>query len=324
MTKFLLLLLALLLAIPAAAQDFSANQTIEFVPFMVETLNVQGLRPRAWREQANGIYLRARDPLDLTALLMQSREVTAEFLLGELEAQFGLSSVPSILETVETEAFSWTVYQFEREQSNQALIVDVAFAEDSETGRVYYVLMQTTELFHSELRSELFLPVLQSLSPVQRYVDPEGRFDVPIPSGWLLEEHEDFAVLHDSENTIVIHVSAVVGDDVPAALQAFWLRIYADFPFTFDPTTDILRIDDPARIGGLEMVYIINWDTGSDYDGYVKQGVGRVYDGVIYMTLIETTTTAIQQHDEAIALVDNNYRVTALLPEATPEATQGF
>jgi hypothetical protein len=324
MTKFLLLLLAFLLAIPAAAQDFTAHQTIEFVPFMVETLNIQGLRPRGWREQANAIYVRARDPLDLTALLMQSREVTADSLLGELVEEFGLAAVPEVLESFDTENFHWTLYQFEREQSNQHLIVDVAFAEDSETGRVYYALMQTTELFHAELREELFFPVLQSLSRVQRYTDPEGRFDVPIPSGWLLEDFESYAVLHDPENGIRMYISAVEGDDVPAALQAFWLSVYPDFAYTFDPETSIRTISDPARIGGLEIVYLIDWETGHILDGLIKQGVGRVHEGVIFMTLIETTTIAAQQQEEAIMIIDNNYRITALLPEATAEATEGF
>jgi hypothetical protein len=324
MNKLLVLLLALLLAMPAAAQDFTANQMIELVPFMVESLNIEGLRPRAWREQSNGIYVRARDPLDLTAILMQSREVSSDVLLGELVAEFGLTATPEVLETLESESFRWTFYQFERDQSNQHLIVDVAFAEDSETGRIYYSLMQTTELFHAQLRSELFLPVVQSLSPVQRYADPEGRFDVPIPSGWLLDDYERFAVLHDTENTILIYVSAVEGTDVPAAMQYFWLSIYPDFPFTFDPEADVYPISDPTRIGGLEMVYIINWNTGSEFDGYIKQGVARVHDGLIYMTLIESTSDAIVYHDDAIALVDNNYRITALLPEASPEATEDF
>jgi hypothetical protein len=324
MQKLLLLLLALLLTIPAAAQDFSANQRVVLVPFMIEALDVQGLRPRGWREQANGVYIRARDPLDLTAVLMQAREGTAEALLSELVSQFELAEAPAVFETLESEYFSWTLYQFPRSQNNQTLTVDVAFAEDEETGRVYYVLMQTTDIFRVQLRSELFLPVVQTLSPIQRYVDPEGRFDVPIPTLWLHEAFEDYAVLHDAENTIKIFVSAVEGDDVPAALEAFWFSLYPDFGFTYDPATDIRTIEDPARIGGLERVYIVDWDTGSDFDGFLKQGVGRVYNGVIYMTLIETTAVAILDHEEAITLVDNNYRIMALLPEATPEATQGL
>lgn len=323
MRKFFFLLLALLLVLPAAAQDFTSAQNIELVPFMVDSLDVQGLRPRAWQDQGNGIYIRRRDPLDLTAVLMQSRAGTIESLLSDLQTEFALVASPELLETVETESFTWSIYQFQRSQSNQALTVDVAFAEQSETGRVYYVLMQTTAIFHEELRAELFVPAVEALSPVQRYEDPEGRFDVPIPSGWTLEDRESYAALHDADNTIFIYVSAVEATDAPAALQDFWLRIFPDFALSYDPASDIRTISDPSRIGSLEMVYIVTWQDGQDIDGYIKQGVARVHDGVVYMTLIATTISSVARHDEAIALVDNNYRVMALLPtvEATPEVT---
>jgi hypothetical protein len=322
MRKYFFLLLAFLLVLPSAAQDFTTTQNIELVPFIVANLDVQGLRPRGWHDQTNGIYIRGRDALDLTAVMMQSRAGTTADMLTNLQTEFALTAAPELLETLQSNFFEWSLYQFQRQQSNQSLTVDVAFAEDSETGRVYYVLMQTTAIFHEELRAELFIPAIQALSTVQRYVDPEGRFDVPIPTTWVLEDRETYAVLHDAESTILIYVSAVEGTDAPAALEGFWKTIYPDFDLTYDPGTDMRTINDPLRIGGLEMVYIITWQSGEDQDGTIKQGVARVYDGVIYMTLIETTIFQVQEHDEAIAMVDNNYRVTALLPaEVTAEAT---
>lgn len=319
MRKWIFLLLALLLIFPAAAQDFTASQSIELVPFMVNQLDVQGLRPRTWRDTGNGIYLRARDALDLTAILMQSRTGTASDLLAALVTDFALETTPEVLSNLQTEHFNWSIYQFERQQNNQSLIVNAALAEDE--GRVYYVLLQTAEIFQAELHAELFMPAVEALSPVQRYQDPAGRFDVPIPSFWSVEEHESYAVLHDADAQIMMYVSAVEGEDVSAAMQAFWLSIYPDFELVIDPETDIITIADPARIGELELVYIINWQAGDDVEGHVKQGVARIYQGVIYMTLIETTTEMVRQFDEAISMVDNNYRVLALLPGITAEAT---
>lgn len=321
MRKILGLMLLLVMAIPTLAQ-FGVEDEITFTPFMLVQFDLQGLRPTQWREQSNaaGVYLRARDELDLTAIIIQAREGTADEFLALIQEQFALETLPESVESIETDFFTWNLYTFERQQNIQTLTVDMAVAEYE--GSTYYVLMQTPDVFYEHLHEALFLVTLETLSPIQRYQDPDGYFDVPIPTLWMLTETEDYGLISDSDDTVHVYVKAVEGDDPQAALQAFWEQVDPEFESTFEEE-DVRIVTDPVRIGDLESVVIITWEDGQDIEGHIKQGVARVYDGMIFMTLIDTTILAVQANDNQLATIDNNFRILTLLDdaEATEEAS---
>jgi hypothetical protein len=321
MRKILWFILLLLMAIPTAAQ-FEADAEITFTPFMYVQFDLQGLRPAEWQEQANaaGVYSRSRDGVDLTAIIIQAREGTSDGFLALIQEQFALDNRPEVIDSLDTDFFTWDLYVFERQQGIQTLIVDMAVAEYE--GRTYYVLMQTAETFYDNLHEVLFLVSVESLSPIQRYQDPEQRFDVPIPTLWSLSETEDYALISNPDETVLVYVGAVAGDDPQAALQTFWEQVDPEFDSSFEEEA-VRIITDPVRIGDLEAVVIITWEDGLNDEIEIKQGVARVYNGMIYMTLIDTDFIANQENDEQIAAIDNNFRVAILLDdaEATEEAS---
>lgn len=326
MRKYLLLAVLLLTVFPISAQ-VDVDEDINLVSFASSALNVQGLRPESWFQQENreGVFVRRRDPLDTTAIIMQAQTGELDAFLEGVRASFAVEGELEVLETIETNYLTWNIYQFNRVQGTQELITDMAVAVDEEEGRVYFILMQTVEAFYNSLHEEVFLPAVDWLSPIQFYEDPDDQFVVPIPVQWATSTTDEYGILTNIEGSIGIYVDAVESDNPLVAVQDFWLAVNPEFDIDFDEETmDFRVIEDSARIGEIETVHIIDWVDGSGEDGAVLQSVARVYDGVVYMTLIVSDVQTLIENENDIALVDNGFRITALLDsvEATEEATE--
>lgn len=324
MRKILSLLLLLMLVAPVTAQVSSAEE-IELSPFIVEGLDIQGVYPSTWTAQENapGVFVRAADPFDLTAIIMQSREGTADSLLQEVLTSFGVEDELESQTTIESDFFTWNIYQFEREQGSATLIVDVAIAEDNDNERVYYILMQTVSAFYDTLHNSIFLPAVDYVGPIQRYEQVDELFNVPIPATWSLSESDDFATLSNPDETVYIHLMAIEADDPLAAMLDFWRMLDPEFELSYEDGENALRIiDDSRRIGDIDAVYIVDWADGSGEEGTILQSVARVYDGIVYMTLIESDLDSIADNDDALSMIDANFIITALeaIAESTPEA----
>ncbi|MGB7340677.1 MAG: hypothetical protein WBC91_17395 [Phototrophicaceae bacterium] len=322
MRQFLWILLSLLLVVPVAAQ-VSNNDDIPLVPFTSTPLDVQGVRPETWLAQQNteGVFLRASDPLDATAIIMQAQETDKETFVTDLPNLLQLSTELELIESLETDFFTWDLYQSTRVRGDQELIIDIGIAEDQETGRVYYILLQTNPTFYDNLHEKVFLPAVEVLSPLQFYVDEEETFSVPIPVLWTSDTvAEAYGQITNPDGTIAIFIDAVASDDAIAASREFLSTVNNDFADTLDEEPyRIDVIEDPTRIGDLEAVYIINWVDPNLEDGFVLQTVARQYDGIIYMTAIVARIDAILDNEAEIATIDNGFTITAL--EAIAEAT---
>lgn len=325
MRRGLLLILLLLLTLPVSAQ-VDDETPVEMIPFSSAPLNVQGLRPDGWltQENSDGVFVRARDPLDLTAIIIQSQDNDKATFLASVTDSFGIEANLDPVETLETDFFIWDIYQFVRDQSGQELLVDMGIAEDEETGRIYYVLFQTNAVFYDDLHERVFIPAVTWLSPIQYY---EGEnFRVPVPVQWQADEIDDsFVQLSNQDESLVIYVATTASDDPILASQEFISVINPAFDETFDEESHALTlIEDPARIGALDAVYIIDWANTEEDEGFVLQSVARVYDGTVYMTVIVASVQAILENDTQVAFIDNGFSVTALeeSAEATAEAQE--
>lgn len=323
MRNYLLLLILLLsLIVPVSAQA-EIGEDIELVSFVSPALNVQGLRPAEWlpRDNAEGVFLRGSDPFDLTGIIMQTQVAEREDFLESIQTSFAVEEEFEVLETIETNYLTWDIYQFTRMQGTQELITDMAVAVNEEDGRIYFILMQTVELFYDNLHEQVFLPAVDWMSPIQFYEDLDEQFAVPIPVRWATSSTDEYGILTNIEGSISVYVDAVESDDPLTAVQDFWLTVNPNFDSTFDEEANNLRvIDDSSRIGELDAVYIIDWADGSGDDGAILQSVARVYEDIVYMTLIVGDIQTIAEYENDIRIIDNGFRITALAEQA--EATQ--
>lgn len=337
MPKYLSLLIIVLFTIPLLAQssDDSANEddndvTQYLSPFAIEALDLQGLYPRTWQTQENapGVFLRAIDALDTTAIIMQSRSGTADALLQEIMISFDIDSDAEAIAAIEGNYFQWETYQFERRHNNRSvLIIDLALAQLPATTadddpRIYYVLMQTAPAFHDDLYAQAFIPAVTYLSPIQHYQD--DRISFPIPTTWTLTQHTDYVTLQDAQQQLAVHIASQTADDPIAAMQALLQAIDPTLDLTLDrDDASALRIlDDAALLNGLDAIYVVTWtdETATTPDdaraGQVVQGIARVQDDQVHMMLIIGDGRTLTQQRPAILMLDRGFRVLALTAPA--------
>jgi hypothetical protein len=240
-------------------------------------------------------------------------------MLERLQTTFNLAELPAVAETIEANNLSWNLYEFTHQQGNLTMFGALALTQNDE--RTYFVLMQTVEVFYENLHETLFLPVVQSISPIQRYQDPEELFSFPIPPTWTLETADGYALLRNPDDSIRLIVSAAESDDAAAAMTALWQQYNPDFALTY-AEENMRVVDDPAQLFGLDRVTIIDWlDTAPD-STVLRQGVAREFDGVQYIILIEGEGAAIERENAAYSMVDSGLQIEALMRaiEATEDA----
>lgn len=341
MRKWLTIGLLLLFTLPVMAQ-IEGDGTEEMVPFASNLIDVQGLRPDGWVSQpdAPGVFLRASDVLDVTAIIMQARTGTAADLLTDFAGSFGIQNVPASEGTIEGEIFTFDYYQLERPQGESSLFIDIAVAESEEDGRVYYVLMQSPSAFYEALNTSVFLPAVQWFGPVERYTDTDETYSINIPTQWTAEmiTSEDdldleYGMLTNPDDTLTVYVDAFQSEDVVATVETFWQQVDPEFASTYNEATDFVSITDPARLNGLDEVVIIDWEGGLEDSetGIVRQSVARVLGDTVYITLIDTTEEMLSGNSAALDILDRTFTIADLAmdvtgdpppqAEATPEAT---
>ena len=54
------------------------------------------------------------------------------------------------------------------------------------------------------------------------YVDPAGRFRLPLPTRWSAETEGDVGVITSPEGGIMVYALVMPGSDIPDALDSAW------------------------------------------------------------------------------------------------------
>ena len=296
---------------PALAQG---EGEIRLVPFSNETFGIQGVVPEGWAEAAPGVYRRGASAADLATLIQQAAPgMTVDGLAGVLLPQLGLEALPESVGSMETAAFTWTLYVVEVQAGGLTVMVDLALAE-SEAGATI-VLLQASDADYEALHEAVFLPAVEALAPLGAeaggeaegealYEDPAGLFTVPIPTNWQAEAAEGYGILRDPEGAITVYALAVEAEDVEAGLAEAWARVKEDFDLEIQDVTEI-----PAS-GGVEQIVVITYESGDE--GRVVQGFGQLYEGVVYALLFDAELDAAARRNAQIQIIASGLQIAAL------------
>ena len=315
---FLALTLALALLPPVAAQD-----DVELVPFTSDIFGVEGVIPAGWSEAAPGVYARGASAVDLTSLIIQAAPgMTADVLSAILLGQLGIEALPESTGTLETDAYTWTLYEINVQQAGLSIQVDLALAEN-EAG-VTLALLQTLEEDHDALHEAVFIPAVEALAllgagagageeavaaepdkPVYR--DPAGMFSVPIPTNWRVEERAGYVYLYSPEELITVSIVVVETGDPEDALAQAWAIVDPAFDKAIDDTVEI-------PIATLDRFLLHTYEM-EDGEGFIVQAEVRVHEGVSYVLLFHANLTEAQQRQAQIQVIDSGFEIAAI--EAT-------
>jgi CubicO group peptidase (beta-lactamase class C family) len=110
------------------------------------------------------------------------------------------------------------------------------------------------------------------------YVDPAGRFRLPLPTGWAGETDGDVGVITSPEGGITVYAVVLPGTDIPTALGAAWRAVMPEFG---------LAAGEPKQapaIAGLRPFTLVEYQGAPD--GMTVQAVGFAEGESIYALLV--------------------------------------
>ena len=134
------------------------------------------------------------------------------------------------------------------------------------------------------------------------YEDPQGRFSVPIPTNWTVAEEEGFVALADPSGEISVYLAVLDGRNPEAVIARAWQRV--DPAFSLEPT-DVLT---PPSEPGVEKTVVTNYDDS----GRIYQGFGQLYEGAVYVLLIDADLAAAQRRGAQINIVATGFQISTL------------
>jgi CubicO group peptidase (beta-lactamase class C family) len=146
------------------------------------------------------------------------------------------------------------------------------------------------------------------------YEDPEGRFTVPVPTNWQVEEREGYTFLADPDEGIRAYILVTTGEDIAQAIAEAWATVDPSFDA---PVEDTLS---PPPSDGIEETVVVNYDTEQDR---VAQGFGQRYEGNLYLLLFEGDASVVARRGSQLNIIASGFKISALeetnLAEVTPK-----
>lgn len=163
MAKRVITLLFLLSAAFTAFAQSAETNPAELTAFENNQFDLTGQIPAGWSSVGPGAYQSPDDPTTITRLIVQRAPFGPTQTFESLLPQLGLDAIPNIIETIETGTFRFERYGLLIDQLG-GIAVDIALAEDA--GTTVLVLLQYPLSEDVTLRDEVFLPVVNSLAPL--------------------------------------------------------------------------------------------------------------------------------------------------------------
>lgn len=135
------------------------------------------------------------------------------------------------------------------------------------------------------------------------YTDPEGRYTMPIPANWTIEETDTHVVLQSPEATIKLYflVQPLTGS-AEEMIAAAWTQVKPDFAAKVSGTLE------PPSQPPVESTLVVNYELGSD--NMVYQAVAQTVGDEAYLLLIEGTLVDVQRRSAQIGIIASGYKIT--------------
>ncbi len=137
------------------------------------------------------------------------------------------------------------------------------------------------------------------------YIEPQGLFSAPIPTGWTAEQQEGYVIFASPDAGIQLYVLATQAASAEDAIATAWQQIDPAFDEPVDET-----LTPPAQ-GGIEAITVVNYEF-DEANERIYQAVAQRYDGTYYLILVAGDLTAIQQRQAQLTIISTGFTITAL------------
>lgn len=140
----------------------ASYEVIELVPFADDQQGISGLAPAGWNELEPGVYARGNPEVDPTLLLqLAAPGMSAEDFALTVLADFGVTELPEPMDSYQSAALTWELYQLESQMAPLAL----ALAETDDAA--YLVLLAAPGDEIDTLAETIFFPAVDALTPIE-------------------------------------------------------------------------------------------------------------------------------------------------------------
>ena len=171
-------------------------------------------------------------------------------------------------------------------------------------GRIEGAFSQEGQTFHFTLtRGEADAVLVEAEPDTGRNLeDPRGRFNVPVPAGWTVEENEGYVTLLSPEGDTSAHVLTLPSSDLEASIREGWALTNPGF------SLGTVDTQAPPSEPGVEESLILTY-TGARS---VARAYSHLYEDTAYLVLIDTSLTGAQQWGAQIAAISSGLTINAL------------
>ncbi|MGE3798185.1 MAG: serine hydrolase domain-containing protein, partial [Thermomicrobiales bacterium] len=136
------------------------------------------------------------------------------------------------------------------------------------------------------------------------YEDPAGRFTIPVPQNWTIEERQGYVRLTDPEGDLSFLVVVTAAADARAGIAAAWAVVDPAFDGQPLPGSDQ---DFPAE-GAIDETVILTYDIGQT-SGRVVQAIGQRVGDVNFVLIIEGSLEAATRRNSQVQLIAAGFTI---------------
>lgn len=141
--------------------------------------------------------------------------------------------------------------------------------------------------------------------PATDFTDPQGRYTLPVPTGWTASQvSEDHVLLAGPDGEIHVHVVVSQGEDLEGAIAQAWATAEPDLELEPDQTFE------PPASGGIERTLVTTYDADDETRFY--QASAQLHDGTIYSMLVDASLVAFQRRTAQVGIVSSGFTISAV------------
>lgn len=250
--SLLLLMGGLVIAQDGDASEDGQAEAPELIEFTDEAFALHGLRP-AWRNVGNGTYARLQTMTDRTVFLAQSAP-DVEMLSSALLPSLGMDTLPEAAGTLETDAYTWTLYEIVVETPNLSVAVSWALGEPTaDDTNAALIVVQSAPDDQTALRETVLMPVLEALMPLDTSAIEQEMAELPYIAEEITFDNDDITIagtLTLPEGDAPYPVAIIISGSGPTNRDGYFpqiaeIRVYRDIAdYLTRNGIAVLRYDD--------------------------------------------------------------------------------
>jgi CubicO group peptidase (beta-lactamase class C family) len=154
----------------------------------------------------------------------------------------------------------------------------------------------------------LFLMSLPGVAHAQpaageTYADPDGRFTVPVPTGWRAEPGGGYVTLTDPEGAIRVYVVVADAEDASTGVAAAWQLVDPAFAL------GVVETSAPPSAPGVDETVAVTYDTSRDR---IVIALGQRQGGTVYALLFDAETAAAARRGSQLGIIQSGFTITGL------------